>query len=299
MPRVIGMRWGRKSTATIPGLALGSRPSRSGDPGQLLLDLGDVAVAADAVRLHALVDLAEHQVRLGLATGARDAALGVDHEVADQPGARERRQGEQGRGRVAAGRADDRDRRVDQRLELGAMELRQPVDRVVEEVGPRMLEAVPARVVGRVAEAEVGAEVDDRGAGGDEVGGDLRPGAVGECQEDTAIRRGGMLRRRIVEVSAWRRCGWTPVDGVVVAVPADQPDQFDVRVPGEQPDQLATDIPGRPDDPDADPARPACRVHDLARSGGDARRHGCDSDRLDGSHRRMTIQARMHSHATP
>ena len=57
MPRVIGMRWGRKSTATMPGLALGSRPGIAGDPGELLLDLGDVTMTADAVRLHALVDL--------------------------------------------------------------------------------------------------------------------------------------------------------------------------------------------------------------------------------------------------
>ena len=48
-----------------------------------------------------------------------------------------------------------------------------------------MLEAVPARVVVRVAEAEVGAEVDDRGARRGEIGGDLRARAVGECQEDS------------------------------------------------------------------------------------------------------------------
>ena len=140
----------------MPGLADTSSPARARDAGKLLLDLGDVPVAADAVRLHALVDLAEHQVGLGLATGARDAALGIDHEVADQPGARQRREREERRGRVAAGRADDRDRGVDQGCELGAVELGQAVDGLVEEVGPRVLEAVPARVVGGVAEAEVG-----------------------------------------------------------------------------------------------------------------------------------------------
>ena len=71
------------------------------DDRQLLLDLGDVPVATDAVRLDALVDLAEEQVRLGLAAGARNAALGVDHEVRDEPGPGERRQREHRHGRVA------------------------------------------------------------------------------------------------------------------------------------------------------------------------------------------------------
>ena len=135
-----------------PGLR---RAGRAAEPRELLLDLGDVAVAADAVRLHALVDLAEHQVGLGLAAGAGDAALGVDDEVADEPGAGERGEGEERRRRVAAGRPDDGARRVAERRELRAMELGQAVDRVVEELRRRMLEAVPARVVGRVAEPEV------------------------------------------------------------------------------------------------------------------------------------------------
>ena len=111
-----------------------------------------MAVAADAVGLHALVDLAEHHVGLGVAAGARDAALGVDDEVADEPGPGERREGEERRRRVAAGRADDGPRRGPQRLELRAMELRQAVDGVVEELRRGVLEAVPARVVGGVRE---------------------------------------------------------------------------------------------------------------------------------------------------
>ena len=106
----------------------GWRPARARpavpSAGKLLLHLGDVAVAADAVRLHALVDLAEHEVLLRLAAGARDAGLGVDDEVADQPGPGERGQGEErGRG-VAAGRADDRGLLVAQGAERGAVELR-------------------------------------------------------------------------------------------------------------------------------------------------------------------------------
>ena len=117
-----------------PRVGAGSRPSRGGDRGQLLLDLGDVAMTAEAVRLDALVDLAEMEVRLRLATGARDAALGVDDEVADEPGPGQRRERQERRRRVAARRADDRDRRVDERRELGAVELGQAVDGLLEEV---------------------------------------------------------------------------------------------------------------------------------------------------------------------
>ena len=174
---------------------------------------------------------------LGLATGARDAALGIDHEVADEPGPRQRREREERRGRVAARRADDRDRRVDERLELGAMELRQAVDGGVEEVGPRVLEAVPARVVGRVAEAEVGAQVDDRRAGRDAGSAtSAAAGAVGEGQED-AQSAGGSSASTVSSVVA--RCGWIAADRVVVAVAADQADELDVRVARQQPDQLA------------------------------------------------------------
>ena len=120
------MRWGRKSTRDRARVGR-PRPATPSDA-ELLLDLGDVAMAADAVRLDALVDLAEHQVRLGVAAGARDAALGVHDEVPDEPGAGQRRERQQRRGRVAARRPDDRDRRIDERRELGAVELRQAVD---------------------------------------------------------------------------------------------------------------------------------------------------------------------------
>ena len=67
--------------------------------------------------------------------------------------------------------------------ELVAMQLGQAVDGLIEEVGARMLEAVPARVVGRITEPEVGSEVDDRGPAGDEVRDDPGGRAVGQGQE--------------------------------------------------------------------------------------------------------------------
>ena len=115
MPRAIGMRWGRKSTARCAGVGVRVEALAVGRDAQLLLDLGDVAVAADAVGRDALVDLAEHQVRLGLAAGAADAALGVDDEVADEPGPGQGGQREERRGGIAAGRADDRDGRFVER----------------------------------------------------------------------------------------------------------------------------------------------------------------------------------------
>ena len=96
--------------------------------GQLLLDLADVAVGEDAVRLDALVDLAEVEVGLGVAAGARDAALGVHDDVGDQAGTGERRQGEDRRRGVAAGGADDGARLRAQRGQLRAVQLRQAVD---------------------------------------------------------------------------------------------------------------------------------------------------------------------------
>src|SRR6185436_4026942 len=50
-----------------------------------------------------------------------------------------------------------------------SVELGEAVHRALEQVGPGMLEAVPARVVGRIAETEVGPLVDDRGARGNQV----------------------------------------------------------------------------------------------------------------------------------
>ena len=78
---------------------------------QLLLDLGRVPVRGDLVGDDVL---ARHRQVRGLverAPGAGDALLGVDHDVGDQPGARERREREQRRGRVAAGVGDERRRR--------------------------------------------------------------------------------------------------------------------------------------------------------------------------------------------
>ena len=84
--------------------------------------------------------------------------------------------------------------RVDERVELGAVQLGQAVDGPLEEVGSRVLEAIPARVVGRVAQAEVGTEVDDRRAVGDEVRDEAGRRAVGEREERGVDLAGGASR---------------------------------------------------------------------------------------------------------
>ena len=76
------------------------------------------------------------------------------------------------------------------------MEFRQPVDGLAEELGMWVLEAVPARVVGRVSKPEVGTLVDDRGAAREESWRQVRGGPVGERQEDGIDRRQLVGRRR-------------------------------------------------------------------------------------------------------
>ena len=224
--------------------------------GELLLDLGDVAVAADAVRLHALVDLAEHQVLLRLAAGAGHAGLGVDDEVGDQPGSREGREGQQGRRRVAAGRPDDRGLPVAKGGEPGPVELGKAVDGLAEQVGPRMLEAVPAGIVGGVPEAEVGAEVDDRRAGGRELRDDLGGGTMGQREEDGVRVGDGRVdvEARAVEVDVG------PADRLVAAAATHQPHDLDVRMARQQADELGADVAGGTDDGDPDPRPRAVRA---------------------------------------
>ena len=126
------------------------------------------------------------------------------------------------------------------------MQLGQTVDRLLEEVGSRVLEAVPARVVVGVSETEVGSEIDDGGPGRDEIGNEVDRRAVREGKERGVnlgqVGGDGEVGDRKVRV--------VTTDGVVVPVTPGQADDIDVRVTGQDPDQLGTDVPGRTDDPD-------------------------------------------------
>ena len=119
------------------------RHGLAGEARERALDLGDVPVAGRLVGLNAALDLAHVRALGRLAPGARDARLAVDRDRrVEQAGLGERREGERRGRRVAAGIRDLA--RVEHVL---AEQLGQPV-------GP----------VG--IEPEVGAEVDDRRAGG-------------------------------------------------------------------------------------------------------------------------------------
>ncbi len=241
--------------------------ARRGD-GELLLDLGDVAVAAQAVRPHVLIDLAEHHLGLRLASGAGHSALGVDDEVADEPGTCQGSERQEGRGRVAARRADQRDRRVDEGLELRSVEFREAIDGHVEQVGRGMLEAVPARIVGRVAQAEVGPEVDHGRARSQQVRHEFGGGAVREGQERGVHVRQlgphGQVRRGEV--------GMMVAERLVLAVAAGEPDDAHVGMTAQEPDQLAAAVPGRADDPDADATGAAIGRLAASRAGESPRR---------------------------
>ena len=73
---------------------------------QLLEDLGPVPVADRLVRGDVLGDRDERGCLASAPARAGHAGLGVDHDVVDQPGFGERRQRQDGRGRIAAGVGD-------------------------------------------------------------------------------------------------------------------------------------------------------------------------------------------------
>ena len=97
----------------------------AGRLGQHLVDLGRVAVPADAVGREALVAFGEVVRQLGRPARAGDSALGVDDDAGalDQVFGDQRGQGQDARRGVAAGVGDQ----VDGRNSL-AKQLGQPVD---------------------------------------------------------------------------------------------------------------------------------------------------------------------------
>jgi hypothetical protein len=136
-----------------------------------------------------------------------------------------------------------------------------------------MLEAIPARIVRRVAKPEVGTQVDHRSTVGRDLRHLRRRGSVGEREEDS-VGLGSLC----VDLQARRReMGMRDLDRFVRTFPPDESDDLDVRVACQEANELGPDVAGRADDRDAN----AGAGFWLARATG--------GDRLDRCHGRMTI----------
>jgi hypothetical protein len=174
----------------------------------------------------------------------------------DESGAHERRQGEGRRRRVATRRGDQVGAG-----DVGPEQLRQSVGRRGQQVGLRMGLAVPRGVQRRIAEAEVGGEVDDPldRAGvaqrrHERLGSAVRQRQEQQIQAGQFVRRRGRRRRR--------RERQVRVGGRQARVQVGHPctglrlagGKADVerRMRGTQPQQFRAREPGRADDPDSE-----------------------------------------------
>ena len=119
---------------------------------KLLLDLGHMAVTADAVRRQPLARFGEQNVLLERAPGAGNARLGVDDDVlaCDQFRLGERKQRKQHGGGIAAGTGHQ-----PRRTDLVAVVLGKPVHRRLDQLGGAMLVGVPLGVEFRIAQPEI------------------------------------------------------------------------------------------------------------------------------------------------
>ncbi|GAC1645540.1 MAG: hypothetical protein NVS9B11_16800 [Candidatus Dormibacteraceae bacterium] len=157
---------------------------------KLLSQLRKVAVAADGVGTHRLVDLAEVDAQPGRAARPAHARLGVNHEIGrGQAGGDSRRQGEDGCRRVAAGNSDQL-----RFLEIGRMQLGKSEHSLGQQSGLGMLLFVVHGVLLRILKAEVGAHVDHPRAGCQPRAGPAGADVVGQAAEHDVEASGIRLR---------------------------------------------------------------------------------------------------------
>ena len=162
------------------------------------LDLGDVAMPGGRVGLHAALHLAQVRPLGRRAAGTRDARLAIhcDRPVG-QPGLGQRREGEQRRGRVAAGARDPARARDPGTIQLG------------QRVHPGGVETL------------VGAEIDDRAARFAERLGQRVALAVREREEgDVAVGERGDVQAARSRRSGPGRCRSAAPDAPRSAAPA-------------------------------------------------------------------------------
>ena len=134
--------------------------SRPAAQREFLVELGHVAVMADAIGVEAFGDFGEQHRLLGRPPRPGHAGLGVDHDLVglDRLGLEQRDQRQLRAGRVAAGIGDE-----PRLLDLAPVDLDEAVDRLLLQLRRVMLMAVPLRIGRRIAQPEVGREVDDLG----------------------------------------------------------------------------------------------------------------------------------------
>ena len=242
MPRFIGTRCGVKRHDHLA----------AGGPGKFLVELGHVAVVADAVSVKAFGHFREQHILARRPPRPGHARFGVDDDLVgiDRVRLQQRDQRQLGAARVAAGIGDE-----PRRLDLSPIDLGETVDRVFLQFGRGVGMAVPARIGGRIGQAEIGRKIDD-----------LDARRARQQMLDHRLRRG--VRQRAESKIKPERL---PIDGIErrqrrqgegqelrkhvrhrLAGPAigGQQHDFRARMADEQPQQFRAGIAGGAEHPD-------------------------------------------------
>ena len=254
----------------------GDRHLFAGGEGELLLDLAEVAVFRSPVGAEAFVDLGEKQADLRLFASPAHARETRYSDAARfyEPFADEGHERHENARRIAARRGDE--------IRAGdglSIKFRQSINRAGEELRRRVGVAVKLGVDLRIAQAEVGAEIDEAQSAFEErhceLGGD--PVRQGEKRGLGSARDGGFnLRLDERESPHRRRTRETWKDGVQSTarlLSRRDRDQIDVGVHGEQAEQLLPRVSARADDGDLD----LCRFHEpvsMAQNPGESKKIG-------------------------
>ncbi len=131
---------------------------RARDAAQLFVDFRPMPVPFDAVGLEIVRSFAEQQTDFRLAARARNPRGAVGHEVGglhEAGGAQQGGKAQLHRGGIAAG--------IGNNTGLGnglAVQFRQAVNRLLQQIGAGVLHAVPLGELGQVLQAEVGGQID-------------------------------------------------------------------------------------------------------------------------------------------
>jgi len=118
------------------------------------------------------------------------------------------------------------------------MELGQTVDCRRQQVGPGVLEVIPAGIVGGVLEAEVGAQVEDRRAALNERRDAFDRRTVGQSQEDGVRLRDGLVEGQ----ACGGEMGVDGLNGLGDSPSPGETDQLHSWMPSQDADQLGSGV---------------------------------------------------------